>query len=135
MVELIDVNVLEAVANTIADTGFDFDTLSKALMSYAGMNIAAFIHENDLRLGDFPTPAELVGSINFRRRRFDVERRVTVEVFDRLRDALITSDGKDFALWYMDDIIEAMRDVLIGVEEEAQELEDWFSLPTFDDER
>ena len=134
MVELIDVNVLEAVANTIADTGFDFDTLSKALTSYAGMNIAAFIHENDLRLGDFPTPAELVGSINFRRRRFDVERRVTVEVFDRLRDALITSDGKDFALWYMDDIIEAMRDVLIGVDEETQELEDWFSLPTFDDE-
>jgi hypothetical protein len=134
MVELIDVNVLEAVANTIADTGFDFDTLSKALTSYAGMNIAAFIHENDLRLGDFPSPHELVDSINFRRRRCDVERRVTVEVFDRLRDALITSDGKDFALWYMDDIIEAMRDVLIGVDEETQELEDWFSLPTFDDE-
>lgn len=134
MVELIDVNTLEAVANTIADTGFEFDTLSKALTSYAGMNIAAFIYENDLRLGDFPSPYELVGSINFRRRPCDIERQVTVEVFDRLRAALIASDGRDFALWYMDEIIEAMRDVLIGVEEEAKQLDEWFSLPAFDDE-
>ncbi|QDP46545.1 MAG: hypothetical protein Unbinned4098contig1000_5 [Prokaryotic dsDNA virus sp.] len=128
MVKLIAVDILEAVANTVADTGFDFGLTSRVMKSYSTMNISAYVYDNDLRFTDFPSPEELVNSIIIKRRRYDVERRVSYRIFDKLKEGLIASDGKDFSLFYMDEILDAMQELIYNYEQELKELEECYKL-------
>tara|TARA_R110000824_G_scaffold82382_2_gene206461 strand:- start:2440 stop:2865 length:426 start_codon:yes stop_codon:yes gene_type:complete len=133
MPERISHELLAAVANTVADGGLDFDVVCNTLSTFCAMNIAAFAYENELCIADFPTPQELVDSVDFERREADVERRVAPSMFARLRRALISErDGRDFAMANIDEVLDAMRDVVLEMEREIHVLDTMFELPAFD---